>query len=550
MPLLLGPALRHVGDTTALIWVQTEGASTVEVLGCAAPTFEVQGHHFALVTVTNLTADATTEYQVRVDGELVWPLEDSPFPPSVIRTRGPGSAHRLRAIFGSCRYPKTEVQKIESKLGLDALDSYATRLAGRTKDEWPDVLILLGDQLYADELPPEERRRLARRRARLSRHGQRPPNEVVTFAEYERLYRHSWSDVEIRWLMSTVPTAMIFDDHDIRDDWNTSATWRAEMEKEPWWRDRIRAGLASYWVYQHLGNLSPAELADDQDYQRLLATEGDTWPHLADLADRADQEVDCNKGLRFSYRWDLGRSRLIMIDSRNGRILESGQRMMIGEREFAWLEAQAEERPDEIDHLVLASSVPWLMPPAIGDLETLNERAADRSGWRGRLAEKIRVAGDFEHWPAYLKSFVRLAEMVGHIAGHPDGPATVTMLSGDVHHSYAARAEFTGDSAGSAGAAVHQLVCSPVHNYVPSFVKPAFTLGWTKPAAALTRWWARRRGFPPLPLSWTNTCGPLFGNTIATFRVDGRNAEVFFEQPRGSGSLDEVGRVSLSRSAR
>ena len=550
MALLLGPALRHVGDTTALIWVQTEGASTVEVLGCLAPTFEVQGHHFALVPVTNLTSDTITEYQVRVDGELVWPLEESPFPPSVIRTRGPGSAHRLRAIFGSCRYPKTEVPKIESKLGLDALDSYAIRLAGRAKDEWPDVLILLGDQLYADELPPEERRRLARRRARLNRHGQRPPNEVVSFAEYERLYRHSWSDPEIRWLMSTVPTAMIFDDHDIRDDWNTSAAWRAEMEKEPWWRDRIRAGLASYWVYQHLGNLSPAELADDQDYQRLLATEGDTWPHLADLADRADQEVDCNKGLRFSYRWDLGRSRLIMIDSRNGRILESGQRMIIGEREFAWLEAQAEECPDEIDHLVLASSVPWLMPPAIGDLETLNERAADRSGWRGRLAEKIRVAGDFEHWPAYLKSFLRLAEMVGRVAGHPDGPATVSVLSGDVHHSYAARAELAGDSAGSASAAVHQLVCSPVHNYVPFFVKPAFTLGWTKPAAAITRLWARRRGLPPLPLSWTNTCGPLFGNTIATFRVDGRNAEVFFEQPLGSGSLDEVGRVSLSRSAR
>ena len=411
MALLLGPALRHVGDTTALIWVQTEGASTVEVLGCSAPTFEVQGHHFALVPVTNLTPDTITEYQVRVDGELVWPLEDSPFPPSVIRTRGPGSAHRLRAIFGSCRYPKTEVQKIESKLGLDALDSYATRLAGRAKDEWPDVLILLGDQLYADELPPEERRRLARRRARLNRHGQRPPNEVVSFAEYERLYRHSWSDAEIRWLMSTVPTAMIFDDHDIRDDWNTSAAWRAEMEKEPWWRDRIRAGLASYWVYQHLGNLSPAELADDQDYQRLLATEGDTWPHLADLADRADREVDCNKGLRFSYRWDLGRSRLIMIDSRNGRILESGQRMMIGEREFAWLEAQAEERPDEIDHLVLASSVPWLMPPAIGDLETLTSAppiapagAADslkRYAWQVISSTGRRISSPSYGWPRW-----------------------------------------------------------------------------------------------------------------------------------------------------
>ena len=84
-------------------------------------------------------------------------------------------------------------------------------------------------------------------------------------------------------------------------------------------------------MYQHLGNLSPGELADNEDYQRLVATEGDTWPHLAELAERADREVDCNKGIRFSYRWDLGRSRLIMIDSRNGRILESGERMMIGD---------------------------------------------------------------------------------------------------------------------------------------------------------------------------------------------------------------------------
>ena len=123
----------------------------------------------------------------------------------------------------------------------------------------------------------------------------------------------------------------------------------------------------------------------------------------------------------------------------------------------------------------------------------------------------------------------------------------MSVLSGDVHHSYAARAEWAGDSAQPAGATVHQLVCSPVHNYVPLFVKPAFTLSWSRPAARLARWWARRRGLPPLPLSWTNTCGPLFGNTIATLQVDGRSAEVFFEQPRGSDTLDEVGRVLLSR---
>jgi phosphodiesterase/alkaline phosphatase D-like protein len=550
VPLLLGPVLRHVGETTALIWVQTESAATVEVLGCAAPTFEVQGYHFALVTVTGLTPDSTTEYQVSVNGERAWPLADSPFPPSVIRTRGPASAHRLRAIFGSCRYPKTDVQKIDSKLGLDALDCYATRMAGRSIDEWPDALILLGDQVYADELTPEARRHLAGRRRSRGSQRRRPPDEVVSLAEYEGLYRHSWGDPEIRWIMSTVPTAMIFDDHDIRDDWNTSAAWRAEMNKKPWWRDRIRAGLASYWVYQHLGNLSPAELADDEDYQRVLAADGDVWPQLVELADRADDEVDCSKGLRFSYRWDLGRSRLIMIDSRNGRILESGERMMIGDREFEWVEAQADDGLAELDHLMLGTSLPWLLPHAISDLQTVNEIAANRPGWRGRLGEKIRQAADFEHWAAFMKSFLRLTQMIGRVASHPSGPATVTVLSGDVHHSYVARAELSdGHLTHPVAAAVHQLVCSPVHNYVPGLVKPAFKLGWSRRVAPVTRRWARRRGAPELPLTWKNCSGPLFGNTIATLQIDGRRAEVLFEQPRGRSELDEVSRVSLSPAA-
>lgn len=544
MALLLGPALRHVSDTTALVWVQTDSAATVQVLGGSARTFTVQDHHYALVTVTGLTPDTVTEYDVTCDGEVVWPLPDSTFPPSVIRTRGPESTHRLRAIFGSCRYPKTDDSSIESKLGFDALDVYAARMATQPTDDWPEALILLGDQLYADELTPEARRRLAGRRGRAKR-AKRPPDEVVSFTEYERLYRHSWSNPEIRWLMSTVPTAMIFDDHDIRDDWNTSASWRADMQEKPWWRDRIRAGLASYWVYQHLGNLSPAELAADEDYRRLLATDGDCWPHLVELADRADAEVDGNKGVRFSYRWDLGRSRLIMIDSRNGRILDSGQRMMIGEHEFDWVQSQVCDGLDELDHLMLATSVPWLMPPALGDLEAVNERNADRPGLPGRLAEKTRQAVDFEHWPAFHKSFERLAELIRSVAGHSPGPATVNVLSGDVHHSYAARAEWAGES--GEPAAVHQLVCSPVNNYVPLFVKPVFTLAWTRPAAKLARWWARLRHVPAPPLSWVNTCGPLFGNTIATLLVDGRGAEVLFEQPRGADALDEVGRVRLSR---
>ncbi len=92
MALILGPVLRHVGDTSALVWVQTEQSATVEILGCSSTTFEVQGFHYAVVEVEGLTPDAATAYEVRIDGQRVWPEPDTTFPPSVIKTRGPDAA--------------------------------------------------------------------------------------------------------------------------------------------------------------------------------------------------------------------------------------------------------------------------------------------------------------------------------------------------------------------------------------------------------------------------------------------------------------------------
>jgi phosphodiesterase/alkaline phosphatase D-like protein len=338
--------------------------------------------------------------------------------------------------------------------------------------------------------------------------------------------------------MSTVPTAMIFDDHDVRDDWNTSATWREQMRRKPWWRDRIRSALASYWVYQHIGNIPMEELEADADYRKIIEYEGDVWPLLVELADRADTETDGEKGVRFSYRWDLGRSRFLMIDSRNGRILENG-RHMLSEAEFSWIERQA-DAPGQVEHLMIGTSVPWLLPHAIGDLETVNEIAAARPGRRGRFAEAVRQAADMEHWAAFRESFDRLTAMIERAAAH--GPATVSVLSGDVHHSYVARADLPSRPRGR----VHQLTCSPVHNRMQWFIRPGFRLGWSRAACRLAERWARRAGAPPPPVSWRRLAGPLFGNTIATLDINGPTAEVFFEQPRSSAALVERARLDLT----
>jgi phosphodiesterase/alkaline phosphatase D-like protein len=534
--LLIGPVLRHVGQTTASIWVQTDAAATVTVLGCETGTFEVAGHHYALVRVTGLEPDSRIPYEVYVDGEREWPPEPSVFPPSLIRTRGPQSDTGNRIIFGSCRYPKVADPRLATELGIDALDAYSARMIRRPPEEWPDALLLLGDQVYADELTPQNRRRIAGRR---DRHAEWPDDEIVGYDEYVGLYQDSWTDPEVRWLLSTVPTGMIFDDHDVRDDWNTSAAWRAEMSEKPWWRERIRSAIASYWVYQHIGNLDAEELAEDPDFSKVVEHGGDVWPLLVELADRADAEADGGKGVRFSFRWDLGNSRFLMIDSRNGRLLEDGQHLMLGDAEFDWIEQQV-AAPGQVEHLVIGTSVPWLLPHAIGDLETINEIAAARPGWRGRLGEKIRQGADLEHWSAFRSSFDRLTMMIERAAA--GGPLSVSVLSGDVHHSYAARAEFPSRPAGR----VHQLTCSPVHNKMEWYIKPGFRLSWSRFMRALTDRWATRAGAPPKPVSWERAIGPFFGNTVATLDIKGRRAEVIFEQPQSAASLTERGRLELT----
>src|SRR5918993_2609412 len=99
--LIIGPLLRHVGSTDATVWVETDAACEVEVLGCSAPTFRVGDHHYALIHVTGLEPGNRYEYEVRLDGERAWPEAGSPLPPSRIRTPARGEAAKV--VFGSVR---------------------------------------------------------------------------------------------------------------------------------------------------------------------------------------------------------------------------------------------------------------------------------------------------------------------------------------------------------------------------------------------------------------------------------------------------------------
>ncbi|MGZ4634049.1 alkaline phosphatase D family protein [Oryzihumus sp.] len=543
--LLLGPLLRHVGEEDATVWVETDAPCTVEVLGHAERTWTVAGHHYAVVTVRGLAPGSVTDYQVSLDGEVAWPPADTAYPPSRIRTLSPG--REVTLAFGSCRYATPDAVGDDSHFAPDALDAYARRMMRLPVESWPDALLLVGDQVYADETSEATQQRIRERRDP----DQAPGLEVRDFEEYTWLYHESWSDPQVRWLLSTIPSSMIFDDHDVRDDWNTSGSWRREMQATDWWQERIIGGLSSYWVYQHLGNLSPQGLEQETLYQKVRAHEGDAEELLREFATAADKEADGHKGAQWSFRRDLGPVRLVVLDSRCGRVLDGEARSMLSEREFAWV---AEQVQGDYDHLLVGTSLPWLLPRALHDVESWDERLA--SGVQGRRlarwGEKARRGADLEHWAAFRKSFDWLTDLfarVGRGETSPSGraPATICVLSGDVHHAYAAQADFPRDL----DSAVYQLTCSPLHNYVPWFMKVVFRVTWWRATEKSVRFLLKRVSHvPAVPIEWRRLCGPFFGDQIATLTLHGRSAGVRFEQtrhdPKAGRVLGAVSELTLS----
>jgi PhoD-like phosphatase len=517
--LLLGPLLRHVDPVSATIWVETSRACEVSVLGRTARTFCAHGHHYALVVVEGLEPGSTTPYEVHLDGEQVWPQPHSAFPPSRIRTVGrPGP---FRIAFGSCRYATPITVDLRDGIPPDALDGYARQICDTPEDQWPDALVLLGDQVYADELTPGTENWLALRR------DLEPGTDAQAsdFEEYTRLYAESWTDPQVRWLMSTIPSSMVFDDHEMIDDWNTSATWRAQVTPNDWWQDRIRGGLASYWIYQHLGNLSPHELSENKTWQAISHRDDgsdDAGPMLDEMARAADEEPE---SVRWSYVRHWGTARLIMVDSRAGRVLEENDRKMLDDAEFDWVDAAVQRSvEDGVDHLLIGTSLPWLLPHAVHHIERWNETLASRHAGKplGKLAEKLRQGADLEHWSAFGQSFERLGRTLVAAARGDFGaaPATALVLSGDVHHAYAA--ELT--RPGGLDTRVHQLTVSPLHNQAPHAIEIGFRVGWSRWARGLTRAIGGLARVARSELRWEKEAGPFFGNELGELVLDGRDA--------------------------
>jgi hypothetical protein len=531
--LVLGPMLRYAGTESASFWVETSASCEVEILGHRAATFAVEGHHYALLQVSDLTPASVIPYDVQLDGELVWPPDDGR-PAPVVHTRN--HEPRARLVFGSCRVGDPLPTNLGrtwpgdvKEIGIDALWTYAKQLQ-RGEMEWPDAVLLLGDQTYADEVSPGTLEFIEERRGT-----ERPPGEqVADFEEYTRLYRESWSEPDIRWLLSTVPTVMIFDDHDVHDDWNISWLWVEEMRRKPWWEARITGAFMAYWIYQHLGNLSPPELEADTTFPQVQQAD-DAGPLLRELAHTWDRESAAS---RWAFYRDFGDTRLLVLDSRAARVLSDGRRQMIDDDEWDWI---VEHSSGAFDHVLIASTLPVFLPHGIHHLQAWNEALC--SGRWGRLAanlsERLRRAVDLEHWAAFNRSFEQLCDWLRTLARGTEGadpPASILLLGGDVHCSSIHEVDLGSGSP----TRVHQLVCSPFRNPLTAKERRILRAAGSRFSARIFERLAKLAGVEPPSTSWGAIRAATFDNALGEVVLDGRTASATIRRSPHEGEDPEL----------
>jgi len=244
----------------------------------------------------------------------------------------------------------------------------------------------------------------------------------------------------VRRVLAHLPVAMIFDDHDITDDWNLSREWEQVAYGHPFSRRIIGNALIGYLVHQGWGNCPQAfdDSLLDAVSDALAAPGGDA--HAACIDALLDFE-------QWHYTWP-SQPPLVVADTRTHRWRsERAARKPSGLMDWeALTDLQQELRGH---HAVL------LVSPAPIFGVKLIEAIQRVFTWFGRP-----LLVDAENWMAHPGA----AHTILQIFRHPKTPRHFVVLSGDVHYSFVYDVELRGRERGPE---IWQICSSGIRNEFP-----------------------------------------------------------------------------------
>jgi hypothetical protein len=211
---------------------------------------------------------------------------------------------------------------------------------------------------------------------------------ATDFAEYAVLYEQAWTVPGARRTLAHLPSFMIFDDHEVTDDWNADDKWLnvVNTTQDPLrlWPTTMTDALCAYWIYQGWGNLSPEDWRTDERVKILETCRDqgiDALPELRRLVfrraiDAAARGDSANK-LDWHFKVPTGSVPFLSIDLRTDRQAKGNGRM--SDKRFNWLEQTLATTTSPLAFIVLP--VPFLLPDPI--MYIFRKPGSCRS-WQGR----------------------------------------------------------------------------------------------------------------------------------------------------------------------
>jgi hypothetical protein len=222
----------------------------------------------------------------------------------------------------------------------------------------------------------------------------------------------------VRRVLANVPTYMIFDDHDVTDDWNLTREWHDQVWRSPGGRRVVANALAAYWAFQGWGNAP--ESFDEQFLAAVTAGPGD------ERFDRTMWSFD-----RWSYHAPTDPP-LLILDTRTQRTFDSerGAARLLGDTEL-----------DRVRKLASRAGVHAPGPAILVSATPLYGLELQERRQKFLVGKVGPYEIDFEAWHSNLQGlcdFMRL--LIDEL-----GLRSCVVLSGDVHYGLNVQATFGHD---------------------------------------------------------------------------------------------------------
>jgi hypothetical protein len=300
--------------------------------------------------------------------------------------------------------------------------------------------------------------------------------------ETERLKIFRAAVPRVARVLANTPTYMIFDDHELTDDWYLSESWRSRVTTAPFGRAVMRNGYSAYAVCQAWGNdpaaFSHTGAAPKPKNEELLDTLqaiGTAGSITTAQQDKLDELYGLDGPLkdpqvRFHYNVPGPRHMVRVLDTRTRRRYKGrlGPPKLLG----GSLDAQLPVGPltDGRELLVVISAAPILFPRIFDTL--IQPLAANIMDLKANIKGKARagvdgppITGaedfDFEGWGS---DELALETMIRRLGTYQ----RAIVISGDVHFGSSLALDFWSGADPTVDSRVVQLTSSGARNAASS----------------------------------------------------------------------------------